>query len=477
MLRGTGWALMLLLLPVAAFAQADCSDGTIHDDGSFEDGYGASPDADYAHFVMRIDPVVVPTTIESICICWTRLGDDSTLDHEIQIWAADSPVGGGPLTFLGLLETPVAEDVPIFPDRAFYRYEVVGSPIINGPIYVGPTWDTYLNLDFFLCADENGPTTQPGFFDFGVFAGIDVPSDPIPSEFPDYRNLGVRVVFADQDPPAPTLSQIDGLIVPGFEVDLSDPDGPGTLFAVRNTTGGSRTVEVDYYPFDIRDEPLRSDIFDLGPQAAGTVNVGTNVTDLLVEDGFATGLIVIHQPGGGAADLQGDYFRVDFTNDFATGDRMVRANELCAVQEIRYVNFGGGTQLRMLLNDPPTDGSAAFSYTAYNGDGGMVAQGDFITDNHLVLVEQEELVPGENFGTLLLDFSPSGSGWASAEYSAFGRFSLELNSACVQEAASAAAVTIGLDREVARAARRQPSSERGFSRGETATATASRERP
>ena len=245
-----------------------------------------------------------------------------------------------------------------------------------------------------------------------------------------------------------TLSDSGALIVPGFEVDLSDPDGPGTLFAVRNTTDSPRTIEVNFYPFDVRDAPLRTDTIDLGPQENAPVNVGTNVSGLLVENNMATGLILINQAGGGADDLQGDYFRVDFTSDFATGDRMVRPSELCVLQEIRYVDFGGGTRLRLLLDDPPFDGSAALAYTAYADDGSIVDQGDFISSNNLLVIDQEELVPGQGFGTLVLDFGPSGSGWASAEYSAFGRFSLELNSACLQQAPPAAALSSEVDPDV-----------------------------
>ncbi|MEM7351424.1 MAG: hypothetical protein AAF657_11500, partial [Acidobacteriota bacterium] len=347
--RSVLWVALAVAVPSSVLAQVDCSDGTIHDDGSFESGHGGFTDSNYVHYAMRIDPAVVPTTIESICICWTRIGGDSTLDHEIQVWDSDGP-SGAPGTLIGELEIASAGSVPSFPAVGFYRYEVTGSPVINGPIYVGPTWNTSSEVDFFVCSDENGPTTQPGFLDVGVLAGVAAPNLPMLSSFPDYRNLGVRVVFADQEPP-PSLSEIAGLIVPGFEVDLADPDGPGTLFSVRNTTDIFRTVEVNYYPFDIRDAPLRTDVLNLGPQTTGPVNVGTNVTNLLVENNFATGLILINEVGGGGDNLQGDYFRVDFTNDFATGDRMVRPEDLCAVQEIRYVNFGGGTQFRVLLDD------------------------------------------------------------------------------------------------------------------------------
>ena len=36
----------------------------------------------------------------------------------------------------------------------------------------------------------------------------------------------------------------------------------------------------------------------------------------------------------------------------------------------------------------------------------------------------------ESFGTLVFDFTDSGGGWVSGRYSAFGRFSVDLESAC-----------------------------------------------
>ena len=43
------------------------------------------------------------------------------------------------------------------------------------------------------------------------------------------------------------------------------------------------------------------------------------------------------------------------------------------------------------------------------------------------------ILAGESFGTVLFDFAGSEGGWVSARYSAFGRFSLELNAACLDE--------------------------------------------
>ncbi len=47
--------LLLLAFAAPVQAQSDCADGTIHDDGSFENGVGSSS-VFSTHVVMRLDP-------------------------------------------------------------------------------------------------------------------------------------------------------------------------------------------------------------------------------------------------------------------------------------------------------------------------------------------------------------------------------------------------------------------------------------
>jgi len=108
---------------------------------------------------------------------------------------------------------------------------------------------------------------------------------------------------------------------------------------------------------------------------------------------------------------------------------MVRPADFCTEQEIRFVDFGSGSELRILINQPP-DSGPAFSFTAYGQPGQIVSSGNYFTSDNLVFLDVTDLVPSENFGTLVFDFTNSNGGWASAKYSAFGRFSVELNSAC-----------------------------------------------
>ncbi len=236
-------------------------------------------------------------------------------------------------------------------------------------------------------------------------------------------------------PGAPTgdgqLTDVAGLILPGFEVEVAIPDGPTTFFAVRNTGSNDVTANILYYGVALTDEPLRTDIFVLGPQQTLTWNIRFDLTDLSVVEGFATGLVVITEDGGTTApNLEGDYFRLDPGNDFATGDRLVRPESLCSQQEIRFVDFGSGSQLRVLLDTPRGVDTASFTYTAYDESGAMIGQGEFFTSDHLNVLDIGDLVTAESFGTVFFDFTSSAGGFATAKYSAVGRYSVELNAAC-----------------------------------------------
>ncbi len=231
-------------------------------------------------------------------------------------------------------------------------------------------------------------------------------------------------------PDGMALASVAGLVVPGFEVEIDDQEGPTTLFAVRNTSGEEVACRADFFGV-ASIEPLRMDAFSLGPQATLTHNVRTDLSQLEVVDGVATGFIIIAEIGGTeASNLEGDYFRLDGGNDFATGDRLVRSTDFCLRQEVRFVDFGSGSSLRILLNRPRGAGMPSFSYTAYDEAGGLVANGNVATSAYLSVLDIAELVSGGSFGTVLFDFSGSGGGWVSAKYSAFDRFSVELNAAC-----------------------------------------------
>ena len=236
----------------------------------------------------------------------------------------------------------------------------------------------------------------------------------------------------DGTPPGDPLSQVAGLIVPGFEVQVDSPSGPTTFFAVRNTSDQPTTTSFSFYSrFGPLDEPLRTDVYTLGPQETKTVNVASDLTGLEVTDGSATGLILIAEDGNPSApNLEGDFFRLDADNAFATGDRLVRPTDLCLNQEIRFVDFGSGSQFRILLDQPRGPNLPSFTYHAYMENGDLIVQDELFTSDHLTTIDVVDLGIAPAFGTVIFDFSNSGGGFVSAKYSAFGLFSVELSSAC-----------------------------------------------
>ncbi len=413
----------------------ECAGGIVHDDGTFENGYGSGSFL-FAHYVMRIDPPFSPADLEAICICWTRTSPDASITFDVVVWDSDGP-GGAPGTLLGTLETVTATGVPQTVDpppvtSRFYRYDLSSVGISSSrPIYVGPAWDSGDEADFFLCADENGATTQPAYEDIGLLAGMRPPMVALGTAgtFPNYRTLGIRAVASIGE--ALSLSQMAGLIVPGFEVAVDEPEGTTTLFAVRNTSDDAIDVEVAYHGDEITDTPLRTDVFTLAARQTLPWSLRDDLSNLAVADGVAGGLILISEAGGSSApNLEGDYFQVDSANDFAGGDRLVRPSELCNLQEIRFVDFGSGSTFRVLVDTPRGGVEPSFGFTAYDEAGIMVAEGTFFTSDHLNVLGPTDLGITQAFGTLVFDFSSSGGGWVSARYSAFGRFSVDLKSAC-----------------------------------------------
>ena len=320
-----------------------------------------------------------------------------------------------------LLAAPQGDATSSF---SYVAYNEAGAMVSEGEVF---TFDNLVVLDARdLVPDES--------FGSLVFDFANAGSGFVTAEYSAFGRYSVELNGACRDLTGSRGQNVAELIVPGFEVEVGDPEGPTTFFAVRNTTDDDVEIDVAYYGEEITGEPLRTDLFMLGPQQTLTRNVRANLTDLNVGNGFATGLIVLTKTGGDASGLEGDYFRVDSRNDFATGDRLVPSEAFCTRQEIRFIDFGSGSVLQILLEEPQGSAVPSFSYAAYTEEGGtMVAEGDIFTSEHLTVIDSRDLVPGESFGSLVFDFSAAGGGFVTAEYSAFGRYSVELNGACTEE--------------------------------------------
>jgi hypothetical protein len=164
MLKATVLALALALACAAgAQAQSNCSDGTVYDDGQWEQGSGFnSANVGRGSYVQRLDPVFAPAQLRSVCICWARSGSDSSISFDLNVWAADGP-SGLPGTLLGKLPLS-AVDIPQTVGTGtiighWTRYDITALGVVtSAPVYVGPAWNPKSEDGFFLCEDQSFAT-------------------------------------------------------------------------------------------------------------------------------------------------------------------------------------------------------------------------------------------------------------------------------------------------------------------------------
>lgn len=181
------------LAAAAAAAQNDCTDGTIHDDRSFETGYGWQNTTARGTYVMRIVPPATPARLDSACICWFRESADTSITFDVNVWASNGP-GGGPGSLLGRLSNVTANIVS--GSGGFHRVDLSSLGItVNGPVYIGPSWRPDVDQNFFVCGDETGAVKQPAYS--STASNNTPPAVPLGTStvFPDYSALGVRAKF------------------------------------------------------------------------------------------------------------------------------------------------------------------------------------------------------------------------------------------------------------------------------------------
>ena len=183
-----------LTLANTVAAQSNCSDGTIHDDNSFESGYGFFGDEERGTYVMRVDPPATPARLDSACVCFLRDSTDARIDFDLYVWDSNGP-GGRPGTLLGRLPGQFAANIPNGTPR-FYRYNLSSLGIVvDRPVYIGPSWEPSQENSIYMCADENGPVTKPGYFSFSSDPSSP-PTSPLGTgTFSGYRTLGIRAKF------------------------------------------------------------------------------------------------------------------------------------------------------------------------------------------------------------------------------------------------------------------------------------------
>lgn len=406
-----------------------CSNGTVYDDGSFEGGLRGPMGTQTFEISQRFDLPLSGSggaEVERICACLSHT-ISATNDFPVN-FVVRRPATGGTMPGARLhTEAVMVMDVPDFPTCQFFTVDLAGVTFDSETIFVGVEWDQSMFPELLVSDDTNGSTTQPSFYTtnqggtWNAAVGLD----------PGYRNLGVRVTF---DEPFTALSASSGLLLPGYRLDLTDPSGPTTFLNVRNTTAGNLEINESYFGDEVTDTPLRVDGVTLSANRVSVKDLRSDTTGLDPDgDDVASGLVLANRSDtNDATDLEGDFLNVDFGNDFASGDRLFRIpDDLCNLEEIRFLDFGSGTQLKIVVDRPRGDVAPTFTYTVYSQAGAELGTGDYFTNTHLNVVDIAELAGmGNRFGTVVFDFSKAGGGVVVGRYSAFGRFSVELNGAC-----------------------------------------------
>ena len=202
-LAAIGGVILALAITGPVWSQDDCSGGSVYDDGTFENGYGAKSSVSWSEYVMRFDPPPGARGLERVCVCWTRSGGDSSVAFDLNVYSMG--FDGKPYGLLGS-QRVFAFGVPAHPNRRFYSYDVSELEIEgDNPVFIGPAWSPYEDTQLYVCADQsNQQPPRPGYTNF-VSSGT-VPSETIRNDFASYRALGVRALFdAPCEPKAGTL--------------------------------------------------------------------------------------------------------------------------------------------------------------------------------------------------------------------------------------------------------------------------------
>ncbi|MEM6796627.1 MAG: hypothetical protein AAF725_21830 [Acidobacteriota bacterium] len=293
----------------------------------------------------------------------------------------------------------------------------------------------------FVAAPALGETS-PEVDAFGNVIAEVVEKDGVRIEFhetPDPTLLG-RVLARPLTRQIEKVDQAgDELVLPHYEVDLTNPGGRDTLFAVHNVTSDPTTIIVS----------VRS---NLGTGDSQTVPLAPNETRSFSVrnfgglapnvEGIATGWVEILEEGAISAFptsvIQGDYFLVDPENDFASGDRLLNTTEagssfdLCRNFDIRFFNgggFDGGTDVFFYVNELLPGPAPELSFVVFDEAGALRGSGNLNLPFQNARISASALVGDVPFGMLKFGFI-SGFGHLSSTLNALGRFSVGVNGLC-----------------------------------------------
>ncbi len=258
--------------------------------------------------------------------------------------------------------------------------------------------------------------------------------------------MAIAALAAAGQPPAATVPAAKTatagarLLLPLYVVDNTVFDGLTTIFAVRNELDVPAEIEIRYFRTDSPQAPQRTDPVTLAGKQVWPVNVRL-VNDLQVdESGIARGYVVIEALTEGAV-IQGDYYRVNPGEDFATGFRLLNIdalssdNDLCGLFTLRFLSGGGfdsGTTFLVWVDLDLAPSGEIFALAAYDEAGNLLQTRTFAAGEVAFEVSAAELLHPfvQGFGAIEFQFSDGAVGHVAATVSAGGRYSVGLEAAC-----------------------------------------------
>ncbi|MCP4898921.1 MAG: hypothetical protein GY906_18270 [bacterium] len=250
-----------------------------------------------------------------------------------------------------------------------------------------------------------------------------------------------------QDLP-PAISTLDGqskvenpttfYIMPFFKIDSTSPTGETTFISVRNESPMVNTVTIQIFESGSAINPITV-VNALLQKETWPINLRDETGTMTPDgDGFKRGWARILSASG---PISADFFQIDFAQDFANGGRPIDIDGggFCNQSTLRYLvggGFTGGTVIYFMLDQPlggdPMTDPPSVTGVLHRENGTVAGSFEVFTDNFSFEVNAADLIGDENFGSMDITFENAFSGGAAiASFDAFGRFSVSLESVCL----------------------------------------------
>jgi hypothetical protein len=137
-----------------------CSGGQIHDDGTFENGYGWNASAgDPSGFCAKFIPTTYPFKFTKFCIALTKNGSLSNFTFTITMWKSTNGMPGVVMdtTTVTAVGVPTWSTVTIFDFNLPSTWAQVTTP--GDSVYIGIKYVVTTQAGFFIGSDETTTTT------------------------------------------------------------------------------------------------------------------------------------------------------------------------------------------------------------------------------------------------------------------------------------------------------------------------------